>query len=234
MSNINLLPWRAKRQAQQTRRFMAQLALVMALGISAIWGGLHYLQQQSQHQAWRNAKLRQASSELESALQQLELIRRQDQQWQARQALISQLQPRRRQTLRLLNLLPSWLPEGIRLDSVQFTAPILEIKGHASNYEQLANLMAYLEQTAWLSAPRLQAQALLEANLDVNQPAMQQFSLQLQTLEPNVEPPAMEPLIIKPPIIEPPNTEPNVESTIVSVPSAVFSAPPHSLAQEAL
>ncbi|MGO4999486.1 PilN domain-containing protein [Oceanisphaera sp. W20_SRM_FM3] len=176
MSHINLLPWRSLQQAKQERRVLRQLVIVCVLSIGCVWLAGQYLQQQIQSQQLRNAQLLQASAGLDDALQQLELLRQQEQQLAVRRDFIVPLQHSRHQALQLLNHLPSWLPKGVRLDSLQLSSQALELKGQAHNYGQLADLIQRIEGIPWLSEPRLQAHSLADAA----QPGTQQFSLQAQ------------------------------------------------------
>lgn len=176
MSNINLLPWRAQQEAKQKRRVLLQLGLVGVLSLGIVYAAGQVIKRQTQQQQLRNNQLQQASIELDGALHQLEQIRQQEQQLKRRRDTIAQLQLSRYQALHLFNQLPSWLPTGVRLDSVQLTPPLLTLKGQAQSYDQLSLLVQQIEQTAWLTEPRLQVQA----HLDTSQSEVQQFVLQLR------------------------------------------------------
>ena len=161
------------------------------LAVVAVSGAAQYIKQQVQVLQLRYEQLLQASTALDEVLQHIERMRYQDQQLRVRRELISQFQPRRSQALRLLNELPTWLPSGVRLDSLQLTGNALEIKGQVQNYEELALLAQRLEQQSWLSQPRLQAQVLPDTMLNAKTSEARQFSLQLSIL---VEPLASLPL----------------------------------------
>ena len=182
MSNINLLPWRASHQAQQTRRICWQLLLVCLLTVLAISATAHTIKRQVQIQQARYLQLLEASAALGNSLRHIEQMRAQDQELQTRLQLIAQLQPQRSQALQLLNRLPTWLPRGVRLDSVQLANRTLELKGQGHSYQQLSLLVQRIEQEPWLREPRLQAQALSSASLDSETPAPKQFSLQIKVL----------------------------------------------------
>lgn len=176
MSHINLLPWRSLHQAKQKRRIFRQLGIICLLSMGLVWLAGQYIQQQTQRQQWRNAQLLQASAGLDDVLLQLDLLRQQEQQLAVRRDFIVPLQHSRDRALQLLNHLPSWLPKGVRLDSVQLTPQTLELKGQAHNYGQLADLIQRIEGLSWLSEPRLQA----HSPADAAQSGTQQFSLQAQ------------------------------------------------------
>lgn len=186
MSNINLLPWRAQHQTRQKKRFIGQLALVSVLTMAAILVTTHQIKQQALAQQLRNAQLLQASAELDEALRHIEQARQQSQQLSARSDLITQFQQRRSQAVRLLNQLPTWLPAGVRLDSVHLAQQALELKGQAQSYHQLSLLVQHIEQAAWLSKPRLQAHALPSDTRIADQAVTKQFSLQLSIPEPDM------------------------------------------------
>ncbi|WP_319782309.1 PilN domain-containing protein [Oceanisphaera sp. IT1-181] len=210
MSNINLLPWRAQHQERQKKRFIGQLALVCVLTVAAVLVATHQIKQQAQAQQLRNAQLQQASTELDEALRHIEQARQQGQQLSARSDLIAQFQQRRSQAVRLLNQLPTWLPAGVRLDSVHLAQQALELKGQAQSYHQLSLLVQHIEQAAWLSEPRLQAQALPGDARIADQALTKQFSLQLSISAPET---VTVPIAIQPPISIPPS------ATIPAMPS---------------
>ncbi|ART81963.1 hypothetical protein CBP31_04400 [Oceanisphaera profunda] len=197
MSNINLLPWRAQHQARQKKRFIGQLALVSVLTVAAILVTTHQIKQQALAQQLRNTQLQQASAELDEALRHIEQVRQQSQQLSARSDLIGQFQQRRSQAVRLLNQLPTWLPAGVRLDSVHLAQQALELKGQAQSYHQLSLLVQQIEQAVWLSKPRLQAQALPGDARISDQALTKQFSLQLSISAPET---VTVPIAIQPPI----------------------------------
>lgn len=178
MSNINLLPWRALQEAKQKRRVLLQLGLVVALSIATVWAAAQVIRWQTQHQQLRNNQLQQASTELDGALHQLELIRQQEQQLKQRFGTLEQLQLGRHQAVHLFNQLPRWLPSGVRLDSVQLNQQQLALKGQAQSYAQLSLFVQQIEQTVWLSEPRLQVQA----QPDAAHAETQQFTLRLQVV----------------------------------------------------
>ena len=155
---------------------MLQLGLVCLLTVTAVGAVGLYIKQQNQQQASINNRLQQASVELEYSLQQLQLFRLQEQQLQERHRFLAQFQDSRYQALHLFNQLPSWLPMGVKLDSVQLQPQRLALKGQAQSYSQLSILIQQIEEAAWLTEPQLQAQALPNGGST----ELQHFALQLR------------------------------------------------------
>lgn len=181
MSNINLLPWREQRQAMQKKQFLWLVGVVCLCTLMVLASAHVYLLQQVQGQQARNTQLAQANNQLNSALLTIEQAKVQRRQLVEKKTFVEQLQRHRLRAVWLFNQLPTWIPDNIVIEGIQLSEQGLEIKGQASAYSQLAQMVQRIEHSHWLSTPRLQA----INNHHAEQVASNQFLLHLQLVMPS-------------------------------------------------
>lgn len=146
LDNINLFPWREWEAARYRKRFyqLSGAVIVSAL-VCQIWGGVkaHHHQQQLEEQRSlveaQQAVLALQTKQLIQTQQQLETESQRYAQWVA-------LQTDRQQSTVMLNLLSSWIPEGVYLDTLTWMDGRINVRGVSDNSAVVSILLDNLEQ----------------------------------------------------------------------------------------
>ncbi|ART81204.1 PilN domain-containing protein [Oceanisphaera avium] len=162
MSNINLLPWREWQHLRHTRHFMALAFGVAILSLMAAWINSGLVKRKVILVQQRNQQLQQMSDEQGAQLVTLEQQHKQINQLAWQDNFIQHIRFNNRPVVQLINDLPLWLPTGVKLSSLHFSPPHLELKGEAHTYQQLSLTLQAIEASAWVHTPLLTTQALSE------------------------------------------------------------------------
>lgn len=153
---INLLPHREARRRQRQRAFYAGLGLAVLSGLLA--GGLWtlVLDQATEAQRARNARLVEANRKLDQQIKDVATLSQEIEALKARQAAVENLQHERNQPVRMLDELARQTPEGVYLTSLKQDGRALTLKGYAQTNERVSELLRHIGgRSPWLDKPEL-------------------------------------------------------------------------------
>lgn len=153
--SINLLPWREWRRQRRNRIFLAQLALVLAVGLAALAGFAQQLGGAIQAQHSRNAMLRDQGVQLDQRIAEVQALRLQRQKLVRRIRSVQALEAQRFGVLSLLNALAAGLPNNLHYESMQLQGAALTLKGVATQADSVSALLRNLQASSLFQAPRL-------------------------------------------------------------------------------
>lgn len=186
MAKINLLPWRQELRKEQQRQFLTIMGLSVVLvvvGILAVH--LQYVRLMSVQQS-RNNYLNQQIKEVEKQIREIDELASKKDRLLARMEIIQQLQRNRPEIVRLFDELVRVMPEGVHLTSLTQRGRNLQMKGVAQSNARVSALMRNIDQSDWLTKPKLN---IIELGKSKQKETAREFSLQAQqkTQEPLLE-----------------------------------------------
>ncbi len=155
MAHINLLPWREEQRQEQTRQFATVTALSLILTGTIIFMVHITLENQIDHQMYRNKMLQDEIKTLDTSLKQIETLEETKDQLLARMDIIQSLQQQRPQIVHLFDDLVRTVPEGIYLTTIKQQGDQLTIKGVAESNGRVSAYMRNVDTSDWMATPKL-------------------------------------------------------------------------------
>ncbi len=155
MAHINLLPWREELRQEQTRQFATITLLSMALTAAAILLVHIALNNQIEHQVFRNTILQNEIKTLDESLKQIADLENKKEQLLARMDIIQSLQRQRPQIVHLFDDFVRTVPEGIYLTKITQLGESLILNGVAESNGRVSAYMRAIDSSEWMSTPKL-------------------------------------------------------------------------------
>lgn len=183
MARINLLPWREQLREERKREFF-----VLLMGVVIIAVGLVFLVDRNfrgdiRHQQARNEFLKREILVLDAKIVDINQLKQQKEQINARMEVIQDLQGSRPVIVRIFDDLVKTLPAGVYFNSLKRTGSRLEIEGVAESNNKVSELMRRLDDSQWFVNPSLQQISAASADVNSDQRAANAFSLTLSLQE---------------------------------------------------
>lgn len=183
MARINLLPWREQLREERKREFF-----VLLMGVVIIAAGILFLVDRNfrgdiRHQQSRNEFLRREILVLNAQIEEINQLKQQKEQINARMEVIQDLQGSRPVIVRIFDELVKTLPAGVYFDALKRSRNRLEIEGIAESNNKISELMRRLDDSEWFINPSLQQIATASADANADQRAANAFSLTLNLQE---------------------------------------------------
>jgi len=155
MAHINLLPWREEQRQEQTRQFATMTGLSLLLTGALVFLVHVTVENQIDHQKFRNKMLQDEIATLDKALEQIAELEETKAQLLARMDVIQSLQQRRPQIVHLFDDFVRTVPEGIFLTQITQDADQLTIKGVAESNGRVSAYMRNIDASDWMATPKL-------------------------------------------------------------------------------
>jgi type IV pilus assembly protein PilN len=155
MAHINLLPWREEQRQEQTRQFATMTGLSLLLTGALVFLVHVTVNNQIDHQKFRNKILQDEIATLDQSLKQIAELEETKAQLLARMDVIQSLQQRRPQIVHLFDDFVRTVPEGIFLTKISQDADQLTIKGVAESNGRVSAYMRNIDSSDWMSTPKL-------------------------------------------------------------------------------
>jgi len=155
MAHINLLPWREEKRQEQTRQFATVTVLSLILTGAAVFMVHATLDNQINHQKFRNKILQDEIKTLDASLKQIETLEETKEQLLARMDIIQSLQRQRPQIVHLFDDFVRTVPEGIYLTNISQQGEQLTIKGIAESNGRVSAYMRNIDASGWMATPKL-------------------------------------------------------------------------------
>ncbi len=183
MARINLLPWREQLREERKREFF-----VLLMGVVIIAGGILFLVDRNfrgdiRYQQARNDFLRREILVLDAKIVEINQLKEQKEQINARMEVIQDLQGSRPVIVRIFDELVKSMPAGVYFNSLKRTGNRLEIEGVAESNNKVSELMRRLDDSTWFVNPGLQQISAASADANSDQRAANAFSLTLSLQE---------------------------------------------------
>lgn len=155
MAHINLLPWREEQRQEQTRQFATITGLSLLLTGALVFLVHVTVDNQIDHQKFRNKILQDEIATLDQSLKQIAELEETKAQLLARMDVIQSLQQRRPQIVHLFDDFVRTVPEGIFLTKITQDADELTIKGVAESNGRVSAYMRNIDSSDWMATPKL-------------------------------------------------------------------------------
>nr|WP_284694967.1 PilN domain-containing protein [Photobacterium galatheae] len=155
MKAVNLLPWRAERQAAHRRRFLGLLSGAVVLALVAVGGMFFDGNQQFRKQQNQYAQLQQQILVLAPSLAAVSEAQGLSELYRNRLRQISDWHHARFPLIHLLNHLPDVFPEAIRLEALTLHQDQVRLRGLTQDASALSLLLTRMGSANWLSHSQL-------------------------------------------------------------------------------
>ena len=156
MAHINLLPWRDELRAQQTKDFSTS-AVISVVFASAVFFLIYtQINGNINNQVRRNSMLKSEISKLDTELAEIRDLEETKGKLLARMDIIQSLQQKRPQVVHIFDEIVRTVPDGITLLTMEQKNDDITIKGLAESNGRVSAYMRNIENSAWMSSPRLQ------------------------------------------------------------------------------
>ncbi len=155
MSHINLLPWREEQRQEKTRQFTTVTVLSLVLTGALVFMVHVTVNNQIDHQKYRNKMLQDEITTLDASLKQIEALEETKDQLLARMDIIQSLQQQRPQIVHLFDDFVRTVPEGIYLTTIEQKGAQLTIKGVAESNGRVSAYMRNIDASSWMATPKL-------------------------------------------------------------------------------
>jgi len=180
-TKINLLPWRDEERRRKTVEFTTQMILCAMLAAIAVFYAVFSVQGQIDHQNRRNQFLQTEIDRLKSELEEIKELESTKKKLLSRMDIIQELQTRRPQVVHLFHELAFSLPDGVSLTLIEQNQDSITLKGQAESNTRVSAFMRNLDDSDWLTAPRLEV---IEAD---KEDTTSTFKLHLKQTHPKFE-----------------------------------------------
>lgn len=155
-TRINLLAWRDEERQRKTTEFTSQLILCAVLAALAVFYGTFSVQGQIDYQDRKNQFLQTEINRLTAQLEEITELESTKEKLLSRMQIIQQLQTRRPQVVHLFHELANTLPDGVSLTSIVQNKDSITLSGKAESNTRVSAYMRNLDNSEWLTAPRLE------------------------------------------------------------------------------
>ncbi|MCB6182552.1 PilN domain-containing protein [Leeia sp. TBRC 13508] len=172
MIRLNLLPHRELRKAQQIKQFYVVLGVVLAASAAFAFGGYQFLDLQIANQNNRNNYLQSKIDVLSKQIEDIQTLKKERDSLLARKKVVEKLQTSRSEVVRLMDQLTRLTPEGIYLTSIKQTDATVNLVGMTQSNARVSTFIRNIENSTFLTSPRLIEIARSQADSKLNQFSM--------------------------------------------------------------
>ncbi len=155
MAHINLLPWRERLREERKREFLSILVGVIIIAAGVLFLVDRYFNGEINTQTARNEFLRTEIRLLDERVTEINQLRQQKEDIQARMNVITGLQGTRPVIVRIFDELVNSLPDGVYFESLTRSGDTIAMEGIAESYARITELMRNLENSEWFTGGNL-------------------------------------------------------------------------------
>jgi len=155
MTRINLLPWRDTLEQERRYRFFMIAGVLLFLTV-LVWLSVHfYMASELGYQEARNKLLQKEIKQAEDQIKEIKNIDEQKQRVIERIDVIQELEDKRPQVVHLFDEIVRQVPDGVYFSSLKQKADKISLEGVAQSDARVSSLMANIEQSQWLTNPKI-------------------------------------------------------------------------------
>lgn len=156
MPRINLLPWREQQRTERKKSFAVGMIAAVVAAVAVTGGGYLFMSGLIDAQNGRNNRLTNEIKVLDKAIQEINDLEQQKQQFIARMQIIEKLQRSRPEIVHVFDAFVQTIPDGTYLTSMVQNGQRFKIQGVAQSSTRVASFLRALEASEWLSKPDLE------------------------------------------------------------------------------
>jgi len=155
MTRINLLPWRDMLEQERRYRFFMIAGVLLSLTV-LVWLSVHfYMASEVGYQEARNKLLQKEIKQAEDQIKEIKNLDEQKQRVIERIDVIQELEEKRPQVVHLFDEIVRQVPDGVYFSSLKQKADKISLEGVAQSDARVSSLMANIEQSQWLTNPKI-------------------------------------------------------------------------------
>ncbi|MEK8017054.1 MAG: PilN domain-containing protein [Candidatus Parabeggiatoa sp.] len=155
MTRINLLPWRDMLEQERRYRFFMIAGVLLFLTV-LVWLSVHfYMASEVGYQEARNKLLQKEIKQAEDQIKEIKNLDEQKQRVIERIDVIQELEDKRPQVVHLFDEIVRQIPDGVYFSSLKQKADKISLEGVAQSDARVSSLMANIEQSQWLTNPKI-------------------------------------------------------------------------------
>jgi type IV pilus assembly protein PilN len=151
MPRINLLPWREQQRTERKKSFAVGMMAALVGALAVTGAGYLFMGSLIESQNARNNKLTSEIKVLDIAIQEINDLEQQKQQFIARMQIIEKLQRSRPEIVHVFDTFVKTIPDGTYLTSITQSGQKFKIQGVAQSATRVASFMRELDASQWLT-----------------------------------------------------------------------------------
>jgi len=155
MANINLLPWRDEYRQEKKREFFSALLLLVILACVAAYVWVAVTESAIENQQERNNLLKAEIAVLDEKVKEIEALKKQREELEAKIAVIQNLQNKRPLVVRYFDEVVRAIPDGLYFKSFSRKDDVFTVKGVAESNNRVSALMRNFDRSDSYQAPNL-------------------------------------------------------------------------------
>jgi type IV pilus assembly protein PilN len=156
MPRINLLPWREQQRTERKKSFAVGMIAALIAAVAVTGGGYLFMRGLIDAQNGRNSRLTSEIKVLDKAIQEINDLEQQKQQFIARMQIIEKLQRSRPEIVHVFDTFVHTIPDGTHLTSIVQNGQKFRFQGVAQSATRVSTFMRTLEDSEWLSKVELE------------------------------------------------------------------------------
>ncbi|MES2663333.1 MAG: PilN domain-containing protein [Pseudomonadota bacterium] len=149
MAQINLLPWREEKRQLLNRNFYVHCGISVLLGFILIMSVDWFIHRGIDEIELRNSYISQEISKLEQTIKEIESLKRNKEELQARMKVIQDLQGNRSLIVHYFDEIARLVPEGLYLNKLERTGDDFKIDGVSVANNRVSNFSRNLDDSPW-------------------------------------------------------------------------------------
>jgi type IV pilus assembly protein PilN len=151
MPRINLLPWREQQRTERKKSFTVGMMAALMAALAVAGGGYLFMNSLIDAQHARNRRLGEEIKVLDIAIQEINNLERDKQQFIARMQIIEKLQRSRPEIVHVFDTFVQTIPDGTYLTSIVQTGQKFKIQGVAQSATRVSSFWRALDASGWLT-----------------------------------------------------------------------------------
>lgn len=155
MAHINLLPWRERLREERKREFFTILVGVVIISAGLVFLVDRYFAREINTQVARNDFVSNEIAVLDERVAEINQLRQQKEDIQARMNVITDLQGTRPVIVRIFDEIVKTLPDGVFYTTLERAEDTISIEGIAESYARISELMRRLDDSEWFAGLEL-------------------------------------------------------------------------------
>ncbi len=155
MATINLLPWRDEYRQEKTREFFSVLVLLVILTGLVGYVCISYFEGKVKYQQSRNALFQKEIVALEEQVKEINNLKKQRVELEARTDVIQSLQNKRSLIVHYFDEMVRAVPDGIYFNSLESKDSLFSVTGSSESNNRVSTLMRNLDRSDFFNSPNL-------------------------------------------------------------------------------
>ena len=155
MAHINLLPWREELRKERQQQFGIATAIAIAFTGLVFFGVYTYVNDLIDYQTQRNDLLKQAIKEANKKIEEIEVLKKAEDNLRQRIAAIESLEESRSDIVHMFDELAKSRPDNVYYESLTQSKEKVSVEGYAQSNALVSTLVRNLSRSPWIKSVRI-------------------------------------------------------------------------------